>query len=62
MGSGVSSISVQLDYKELQQFQDIYSSVTRLFMFCMANDGQGINRVTDFSGDPVEIEIGRAHV
>lgn len=56
MGSGVSSISVQLDYKELQQFQDIYSSVTRLFMFCMANDGQGINRVTDFSGDPVEID------
>lgn len=56
MGSGVSSISVQLDYKELQQFQDIYSSVTRLFMFCMANDGQGINRVTDFSGDPVEVD------
>lgn len=56
MGSGVSSISVQLDYKELQQFQDIYSSVTRLFMFCMVNDGQGINRVTDFSGDPVEID------
>ena len=56
MSSGASSISVQLDYKELQQFQDIYSGVTRLFMFCMANDGQGINRVTDFSGDPVEVD------
>lgn len=56
MNSGVSPISLKLDYKELQQFQDIYSSVTRLFMFCMANDGQGINRVTDFSGDPIETD------
>ena len=56
MNLGVTPISLKLDYKELQQFQDIYSNVTRLFMFCMANDGQGINRVTDISGDPIEID------
>ncbi|MDO4967073.1 MAG: EAL domain-containing protein [Lachnospiraceae bacterium] len=45
-----------MDYKELQQFQDIYSNVTKLFIFCMANDGQGINRVTEISGDPLEVD------
>lgn len=56
MNSGVSPISLKLDYKELQQFQDVYSNISRLFMFCMANDGQGINRVTEISGDPLEID------
>ena len=56
MNSGVTPISLKLDYKELQQFQDIYSNVTKLFIFCMANDGQGINRVTDISGDPLEVD------
>lgn len=56
MNSMTSTLGLKLDYKELQQFQDIYSSVTRLFMFCMANDGQGINRVTDISGDPLEVD------
>ena len=56
MDLGVSPISLKIDYKELQQFQDIYANVTRLFIFCMANDGQGINRVTDFSGDPLEVD------
>ena len=54
--SGVTPIGFELDYKELQQFQDIYSHATRLFIFCMANDGHGINRVTDISGDPIEID------
>ena len=56
MNSGASPISLKLDYKELQQFQDIYSNITKLFIFCMANDGQGINRVTDISGDPLEVD------
>jgi len=54
--SNVTPIGFKLDYKELQQFQDVYSNVMRLFIFCMANDGQGINRVTDISGDPLEID------
>lgn len=56
MYSGATPVSLKIDYKELQQFQDIYSNVTRLFIFCMANDGQGINRVTEISGDPLEVD------
>lgn len=56
MSSDLTPIGFKLDYKELQQFQDIYSNIMKLFIFCMANDGQGINRVTDISGDPVEID------
>ena len=56
MAGSTTPIGFKLDYKELQQFQDIYSNVMRLFIFCMANDGQGINRVTDISGDPIEID------
>jgi len=56
INSSVTPIGFKLDYRELQQFQDIYAQATRLFIFCMANDGQGINRVTDISGDPVEVE------
>ncbi|MDO4965497.1 MAG: EAL domain-containing protein [Lachnospiraceae bacterium] len=41
----------KLNIKELQQFQDIISSVTNLFMFCVGSDG---NRITEMSGDPLE--------
>ena len=56
INSGVSPLGFKLDYKELQQFQDVFSNISRLFIFCMANDGHGINRVTDISGDPIEID------
>ena len=56
INSNLTPVGFKLDYKELQQFRDIYSNVMRLFIFCMANDGQGINRVTEISGDPVEID------
>lgn len=52
----ITPVGFKLDYKELQQFQDVYAQSTRLFIFCMANDGQGINRVTEISGDPIEID------
>lgn len=54
INNSVTPIGFTLDYKELQQFQDIFSNISRLFIFCMANDGYGINRVTEISGDPVE--------
>ena len=41
----------KINIKELQQFQDIISSVTNLFMFCVGSDG---NRITEMSGDPLE--------
>jgi len=52
----VTPVGFKLDYSELQSFQDIYAQATRLFIFCMANDGQGVNRVTEISGDPTEVE------
>lgn len=56
MGLGVTTVGFNIDTRELQQFQDIYSNITKLFIFCMANDGKGVNRVTDISGDPIEID------
>lgn len=41
----------KLKTQELQQFQDIISSVTNLFIFCVGSDG---NRITEMSGDPIE--------
>ena len=43
----------KINTKELQQFQDIISSVTNLFIFCVGADG---NRITEMSGDPIEIK------
>ena len=54
--TGITPIGFKLDYKELQQFQDVFSDITKLFIFCMANDGYGINLVTEMSGDPIECD------
>ncbi len=52
MSMGSYSTGYKLNMVELQQFQDNYSAVTNLFVFCVSADG---NRITEMSGDPLEV-------